>query len=143
LNAAEKLHQQGKALQEAHRLEEARAAYQQALSLSQQPALKTLANLIVLEIDADQLEQGELWFQLGITKLADLGAVSEATNEGISLLLNSGLQLKLQRQHFNLALQLGRWLMQLQPSANATTNLAVSLMWSGAHMLRFEPKPWD
>ena len=131
VNAAEQLHQQGKTLQEAHRLDEARAAYQQSLSLSQQPALKTLANLIALEIEADQLEQGEDWFQRGLKQLAGFGEVSEATVEGISLLLNSGLQLKLQCQQFNLALQLGRWLMQLQPTANATTNLAVSLIWSG------------
>jgi len=131
LNAAEKLHQQAKALQEANRLEEARATYQQSLSLSRQPALKTLANLIALEIEADQLEQGEDWFQRGLKQLAGLGAVSDTTNEGISLLLNSGLQLKMQCQQFTMALQLGRWLMQLQPTANATTNLAVALVWSG------------
>ena len=131
MNAAEQLHQQGKTLQDTDQLEEARAAYQQSLSLSQQPALRTLANLISLEIEADQLEQGEHWFQRGLKQLDGFREVSEATIEGISLLLNSGLQLKLQRQQFNLALQLGKRLLQLQPTANATTNLAVSLMWSG------------
>ena len=131
VSASEQLHQHGKNLQEANRLEEARAAYQQSLALSQQPALKTLANLIALEINSDQLDLGEHWLQLGLAQLARLGAVSEANVEGVSLLLNSGLQLKLQRQQFSLALQLGQWLMQLQPTANATTNLAVSLMWSG------------
>jgi len=131
VNRANHWHDQGRALQEANKLDQARAAYQEALSRSDQPALHTLANLIVLEINADRLDHANAWYEEGMARLASLRPLTQKDLQGACLLMNSGLQLQLQLQRFQIARHLGQQLMQLQSSSSACTNLAVSSRWSG------------
>ena len=130
VNRANHWHDQGRALQEANKLDQARAAYQEALSSSDQPALNTLANLIVLEINADRLDHANAWYEEGIGRLASLHPITEKHLQSACLLMNSGLQLQLQLQRFQIARHLGQQLMQLQSSSSACTNLAVSSRWN-------------